>query len=205
MVHIATGELRELILHRSTPVPNEPFIVDSAGVVGPEPPERLPSQLPPPGNLKMKLQAVKVMGNGRVGNICSTAVRYDSSSPELREMLLPPLVLKVSRPWKADGLCREAFYYEEMECLQGSVIPRYYGVYEATIPEDCDFLIWTPELKREELKRQKKIKKTGRPYPALPRPTLVSVLLLERVGDLLPLGKPLPSGLRYVHKGPPCY
>ena len=205
MAHTETGEQRELILHRSTPVPNEPIILDSPGVVGPEPPARLPSQLPPPGNLKIQLQAVKVIGDGRVGHVCRASVRYQGSSPELREMLLPPLVLKVSRPWKADSLCREAFYYEEMECLQGSVIPRYYGVYEATVPDDCDFLVWTPELKREESKRQKKIKKTGRPYPALPRPNLVRVLLLERVGDLLPLGKYLPSGLRYVHKRPSCY
>ena len=188
--------MRELALHRSTPVPNDPIILDSPGVIGPNPPERLPSQLPPPGNLKVKIQAVKVTGDGRVGNICQTSVRYQGSSPELRTMLLPPLVLKISRPWKADSLAREAFYYEEMECLQGSVVPRYYGVYEATIPDDCEFVLWRPDLKKQESKRQQKIKKTGCPFPPIPRPTLVRVLLLERVGDRLPLGKSLPPGLR---------
>lgn len=196
MAHTETGEQRELILHRSTPVPNEPIILDSPGVVGPEPPARLPSQLPPPGNLKIQLQAVKVIGDGRVGHICRASVRYQGSSPELREMLLPPLVLKISNPWKAaDSLCREAFCYEEMECLQGSVVPRYYGVYEATIPDDCDFVLWRGYFKKEEAKRQKKIKKTGCPYPPAPRPTLVRVLLLERVGDLIPLCTRLPTGI----------
>lgn len=195
--HAGTKELRELIFHRSSPEPNEPLLFDPPGVIGEEPPERLPSQLPPPGNLKLNLQAVKVIGNGRVGNVCEVAIRYNNSSSEIHQMLMPPLVIKISRPYDADTLAREAFYYEEMECLQGAVVPRYYGVYEATIPEDCEFKIWNSDLAKEEQERQEQIKKRpGRPIPALPPPTLVRILVLERLGNRIPLGKPLPSGIK---------
>ena len=67
------------------------------------------------------MHAIKVIGGGRVGKICEAVVKYNASSQETRGMLLPPLIAKVSRPWKTDALAREGFYYEELEYLQGSV------------------------------------------------------------------------------------
>ena len=186
-----TQELRGLTLHRSTPEPNEPFILPPPGVVGDQPPERLPSQLPPPGNLQLSLQAVKIIGDGRASRVVEVSVLDEESSPELSTMLLPPLAMKISRPWDEASLIKEAFYYEEMECLQGSVVPRYYGVYEATVPEDCLFRLWDSDIRKEEEKRQKRIQKKNRPYPPLPPPSVVRILLLERVGGRMPLAKPL--------------
>ena len=196
MAHTETGGHRCLTLRRIPTEPTEPLIHDPPGVIGPEPPTRPLSQLPPPGNLRLTVHAIKVIGGGRVGKICEAVVKYNASSQETRGMLLPPLIAKVSRPWKTDALAREGFYYEELEYLQGSVVPRYYGVYEATIPDDCNFLLWKKDIESEEANRQDRIKKTGCPYPPPPRPTLVRVLLLERVGERIPLGKPLSPNLK---------
>ena len=52
-------------------------------------------------------------------------------------------------------------------------------------------LIKVGEGEGEEEKRQERIRKKNRPYPPLPPPSVVRILLLERVGDRMPLAKPL--------------
>ncbi|KAI0077977.1 hypothetical protein K474DRAFT_1674445 [Panus rudis PR-1116 ss-1] len=68
----------------------------------------------------------------------------DSSSPELAGMVIPPLVVKMSNHLKSRELIREAFYYEELEPLEGSVIPRYYGLFQAIIPTSWKLPPWDP-------------------------------------------------------------
>ena len=186
-----TQELRGLTL-RSIQEPDEPFILPPPlGVIEGRPLDFPPFQPPPPGNLQLSLQAGKILGYGRNRRVMEVDVLDGESSPELSTMLLPPLAMKISRPWDEASLIKEAFYYEEMECLQGSVVPRYYGVYEATVPEDCLFRLWDSDIRKEEEKRQKRIQKKNRPYPPLPPPSVVRILLLERVGGRMPLAKPL--------------
>ncbi|CAL1706281.1 unnamed protein product [Somion occarium] len=133
----------DVVLTRGKPRENRPLIVDTPGVItGPRPPKRLPSKLPSPGNMNLHLTLGKKIGRGRVGRVFEATIDLHRSSPELADMLMPPLVVKVSRRQDANKIAREAFYYDEMECLQGSVIPRYYGFFEATIPPNIEFTPW---------------------------------------------------------------
>jgi hypothetical protein len=43
---------------------------------------------------------------------------------------IPSMVAKLAHPGKSKHLAHEASFYEEMRCLQGSVVPRCYGLFE---------------------------------------------------------------------------
>ncbi|CAL1706342.1 unnamed protein product [Somion occarium] len=212
-------------LQRGVPRPNKPFLLDglSDAVIGKRPPKRLPSKLPPPGDMTLHLSLGTKIGRGRVGRVYEATVDLKQSSPELTNMVLPPLVVKVSRRHDAKRLAREAFYYEEMECLQGCAIPRYYGLYQTTIPPATDFLPWThdkvnrrpgrhgdysdesdsesesePESKSSDKDDDDDAEDEdadSQVYSSdeeeLPTPTILSILILERVGGRIPLRKPL--------------
>ncbi|KAK7677495.1 hypothetical protein QCA50_019501 [Cerrena zonata] len=130
----------DIHLTRGKPRRNRPKIDEQCKG---RPPKRLPSKLPPPGTMELTLRLGQKIGSGAAGQVYEAVIQYDQSSPELRDMTMPPLVVKVSRPSKANSVAREAYYYEEMECLQGCVIPRYYGLYETAIPAACDFEPWS--------------------------------------------------------------
>lgn len=56
---------------------------------------------------------------------------------------IPPLVAKLGLPGFNKSILREAWYYEEMQTLQGEVIPWFFGLYYARIPRDgVVFLPW---------------------------------------------------------------
>lgn len=56
---------------------------------------------------------------------------------------IPPLVAKFGLPGFNKSILREAWYYEEMQTLQGEVIPWFFGLYYARIPRDgVVFLPW---------------------------------------------------------------
>jgi len=93
-------------------------------------------------------------------------------------------VIKVADEERVYDLANEASMYDEMESLQGVVIPRCYGWFEAELEDDSvpvnDIGQATDSRSREV--RQRKL----------------SVLLLERVGGHLPLGEPLPDRYRSI-------
>lgn len=97
-------------------------------------PTRLPSALPPPGHLTLQLHIGDRLGRGRTSGVYDASIDLQNSSPELAELAVPPLVVKVSRPGRERALDNEAFFYEEMESLQGIVIPRYYGFFKGELP-----------------------------------------------------------------------
>ena len=195
-----TQEPRGLTL-RSIQEPDEPFILTPPlGVIGGRPLDFPPFQPPPPGNLQLSLQAGKILGCGRNRRVMEVDVLDGESSPELSTMLLPPLAIKISRPWDEASIVKEAFFYEGMTCLQGSVVPRYYGVYEATVPGNCIFGLWDADMLKKEEKRQKRILKQNKSCPPLPPPTMVRILLLERVGEIISSWKLLSPATAYVPK-----
>ncbi|CAL1698792.1 unnamed protein product [Somion occarium] len=245
-------------LNRGTPRANKPFIVKERGRP-PKPPTPPPSQLPPPGNLTLHLKVGPKIGRGRVGRVYEASVVTDNSSAELAGMVLPELVLKISRRQDSKKLAREAYYYQEMECLQGVAIARCYGVYETIVPADWDFLPWKSDpldaSKRqyksdsdisdsecedsesddyrpdqysdyesdedEDEEHDKKEKKeqtldtetkdaervedemdnddyfdSDDEETPVPVDTPLAILILERLGERVPLGQPLPKGFK---------
>lgn len=99
-----------------------------------------------PSNLTIKLG--ECIGHGRSGLVFKVQVEpvapvapVETSSPSGSSRIstpsttaLPALVAKIGRQHFNKWLLREAWFYEEMQSLQGLVIPRCYGLYSALIP-----------------------------------------------------------------------
>ncbi|KAJ3535025.1 hypothetical protein NM688_g7038 [Phlebia brevispora] len=192
--------------YRSQGTANEPLIFNFYKVYGPEPPERLPSTLPPPDHLSLHLSLGQRLGHGRSGGVYDVNIDFTNSSPELKSLAFPPLVAKVSRPKREKELEHEAFYYEEMETIQGIVIPRCYGFFTGKIPRDhllvgeTDVSSEFPTDSEESMSEASNLKNedSERPqftYNHAANFRVVSILLLEKLGDRLPVGKKLPEDL----------
>ncbi|KAF8496298.1 hypothetical protein JB92DRAFT_3126183 [Gautieria morchelliformis] len=55
---------------------------------------------------------------------------------------LPSLVIKVAARRRSDDLAREAWFYEEMEDIQGVAIAHCYGFFTAEIEQNSEVLDW---------------------------------------------------------------
>lgn len=81
---------------------------------------------------RVSLQATvgDLLGEGSTGIVCNllavTSLQDQHQSP-------PALVMKFARLNRRKALYHEAWVYDEMETIQGVVIPRCYGYFEATI------------------------------------------------------------------------
>ncbi|KAJ3535023.1 hypothetical protein NM688_g7037 [Phlebia brevispora] len=181
---------------RSQGSPNAPHILDYYLVRGPEPPERLPSSLPPPGNLSMRLNLGRRLGHGRAGSVYTVTVDFANSTPELTSVVFPPLVAKISHPNRETEIEHEAFYYDEMESIQGIVIPRCYGYFRGEIPQGYT-LVGEPDLSREGqtiLDMEDSDSDTAQRFQSQRTTSngsrVISILLLEQLGDRLPISRP---------------
>jgi len=170
--------------HRRIPDVVKGFRTLKRSVLPDGPPPRLPSTLPPPGNLELSLSVDDLIGEGRCGTVFSTYLSLlldPSNEPvEVLEPYLPSLVIKVADQAHIEDLATEASMYEEMENLQGVAIPRYYGWFEAELEP-----AWTVDSRSGENEA-----------PTSTHSGRLSLLLLERMGPLLPIGERLPD--RYV-------
>ncbi|KAJ3894208.1 hypothetical protein GG344DRAFT_41646, partial [Lentinula edodes] len=87
-----------------------------------EAPPRPPSSLPPPGSITLETNLSTFLGSGRTGIVYSLENAILSDPAQFS----PELVFKFARLHRCADLHREAWFYEEMECLQGVAIPRCY-------------------------------------------------------------------------------
>ena len=124
------------------------------------------------------------IGWGRSGYVSDVTLDTARSSPQIAALHLPPLVVKVSWENHDQDLAHEVYYYDVLGPLQGVAIPRCYGYFRGTEVVDayCDYAPGQPTNLRE-------CDLTGRN-----RTRVVSVLLLEKVGEKLPLREEPPDG-----------
>lgn len=123
----------------------------------------------------------------------------------------PPLVIKIAARTKNKNLAREAWFYDEMQTLQGVVIPRCYGWFEAQLAEDTTFVPWdTDDIERSFPEddptgeryfiywARGSFNEDSRPLvERLHEDYTVSFILLERLGGpFLPVGVPLSKEIR---------
>ncbi|KAI0314184.1 hypothetical protein OF83DRAFT_469856 [Amylostereum chailletii] len=161
-----------------------------------EVPSRPESVLPPSECLHATATIGEKKGAG------SNAVVHELNKVRIRNsphpVRIPPLVVKIAFTNRVEMLAREAWFYDEMESLQGSVIPRCYGWFEmdlrTTSPDDAPYTIFNwpkfaadpdPETETGEL-----------PHPMLTerasRQDILSIIVLEKLRG--PFGRN-PSGL----------
>lgn len=158
------------------------------------PPERPPSKLPPPGNWSLSLSVGEIIGRGRCGTIFTTSLSR-LSDPDGAEVppappYLPELVVKVANPNHRDLLTKEAEFYYEMESLQGMSIPRCYGWFEVDLEDGMIIAEMDDEYADSDSDSDKKQDPITR--------TLL-LLLLEKLGDRLPLGQRIPRKEKCVY------
>ncbi|KAF8524538.1 hypothetical protein JB92DRAFT_2827017 [Gautieria morchelliformis] len=61
---------------------------------------------------------------------------------DTNQYALPSLVIKIAARRRSDDLVREAWFYEEMEDIQGAAIARCYGFFTAEIEQNSQVLDW---------------------------------------------------------------
>ena len=88
------------------------------------PPPRVSVDLPESRHLHLDLQIGGLLGKGRSGFVFSVIQGGEAAK-------LPPLAVKVARQSFNKFVAREAWFYDELACLQGSVIPRCFGFFSA--------------------------------------------------------------------------
>ncbi|KAF7795798.1 hypothetical protein EIP86_006965 [Pleurotus ostreatoroseus] len=161
-------------------------------------PERPPSTLPPPGNLAIRLELGSRIGHGRTSDVYEVAIDVSNSSSELASLTFPPMVLKLSRSGRNKAMENEAYFYEEMELLQGIVIPRYYGFFKGEIPPDC-VLAGESTASGLEYETDCSHSVSGQGQAgnkqSFDGPRQVCILLIEKLGGTLPVGQRLPVEL----------
>ena len=136
--------------------------------------------------MKLSLRLGKKLGHGAAGRVYEVIVQHDDSSPELRGMAMPNLVVKLSRRDKAKAVEREACNYEELEILQGCVVPRCYGLYSTEISPDCGFKPWSRDpIRREPRSRKDDNKPDATQQRRVTSSWTLNMLILERVGECL--------------------
>ncbi|TCD67826.1 hypothetical protein EIP91_011888 [Steccherinum ochraceum] len=173
-----------LLLRRHQPLANTlPYYLDSpANMIA------CPSQPTHLGHLRLSLSLGQIIGSGAVSRVYEATVIPSGSSSSLNSRILPPLVVKISRRGMGHTLLPEAQNYVEMATLQGHVIPRCYGLYSATIPDGIQFRPWEGEDGDAQARNDRW------PFHSLPKDegllasNIVTILVLERLGEALPLG-----------------
>ncbi|KAK7689962.1 hypothetical protein QCA50_006602 [Cerrena zonata] len=173
-----SGMNQSLTLQRGKPLPNKHIRKDGTPVG-----VSLTSLKPPRPSLNLSgtLHLEQKVGRGKFGYVYNARLDKDGG---LSSKDIPPLVVKICIPKKFYKTEREAYYYEEMETLQGSVIPRYYGHFMAVVDPGNSVKVWTREMRwRREPGR--KIEYNEVSYKSddedhVDYPRVVTILLLER-------------------------
>ncbi|KAF9503796.1 hypothetical protein BS47DRAFT_1402055 [Hydnum rufescens UP504] len=189
-----------MILHRTVaPLDLVPLLRLDEGappevVYGPFIP-RPPSTLPETGDLHVQLILAEEKGCGRSSFVHEVNVLPATTLPAH----LPPLVLKVARSKRRAEIAREAWFYDELECLQGVVLPRCYGWFEAELAEGQSFGPSTRATRRSSDSEDSNLEWRFEDSKQLTEMShsrdYVSVLLLEKMGGKLPIGVPLGDDL----------
>lgn len=169
-------------------------------------PPRSPSNLPPPGHSELSFSLGPIIGSGRTGivyevrNVSIDPIKDDVSTKT--PGYLPPLVVKVAYRNRCLSLVREAWFYEEMECLQGASMARCYGCFELDLKRGWRLHPWRYRAGKapdggeydsipdyDEYPPATARRVGIAPHPMLPELIMerdrVFVLVLERLGDEL--------------------
>lgn len=178
-------------------------------------PRKLAS-FPPSARLHLQVKLDNFIADGRSGSVFvinSPTSVLDSSG---RCIQIPPLVCKFAAPDRNTCVAREAWFYDEMQTIQGMAIPRCFGLFEAEIPKGFEFIPHTVETYYEDRTPEERAaellyERTGvGSFQDTPRnweirrrikePQRVVLLLLERLGgQFLPLYTKIPDEIRYAH------
>ncbi|KAJ3930363.1 MAG: hypothetical protein NXY57DRAFT_1012294 [Lentinula lateritia] len=86
-------------------------------------------EIPSPAGLTLHISLGKLISEGRTGMIyeCECAIPHGNEM----DYKIPPMVIKIAKQFRTKDITKEATAYECMTCIQGSVVPRCYGFFQA--------------------------------------------------------------------------
>lgn len=176
----------------------------------------------PSAQVDLQLDLGQFIAAGRTGLVYEVQSSTTVTASNGRQVHVPPLVCKFAARDRNKCISREAWFYDEMQTIQGLAIPHCFGLFEAILPEntDKDFIPWDTASKDHYnldrtpdpyLKNPEKLYKdfylggfieTPANRTILTRledPNRVVVILLERLGgNFLPVRKPITDELKCV-------
>lgn len=173
---------------------------------------------PEPANLHLKVTLSKKIGCGQSGLVYAVETPQTIQGTDGKKIEIPPLVCKIAPYHRNKPVAREAWFYDEMQTLQGVVIPRCFGLFEASVPYGTRILPWekdtihrsfvvddSPEMEQSYIRRGKgrfvEGKENREILTRLEDTQCLTFILLERLGGLLlerEAGKPVPQEMRFV-------
>jgi len=160
-------------------------------------PSRRPAADPSPPDVVMDLALGGVLGQGRTGTVF--AVDVIAQPPNI---YVPPLALKICHSNRGEFLAREAWFYDELQDLQGVSIARFFGWFEAEFDERCLDQLLNPNLAEARIAISPDLDDDSDEdvlhswllgafsqelYNSICSDTGITVLLLERLGDAVPV------------------
>ena len=168
-------------------------------------PARRPSSLPPAGNGHLEATLGNFIGYGHSSTVFSLKDVAVHGLPA--SSVVPPLVAKIARLDRVTSVMRDAWFYDEMECLQGSTIPRCYGYFEMESINSSAKLVLRRLARRYPSDEPSKMnpilkrdKARGPLHPLMKdrsrRTDVLAVLIMERLGSPLPPCQPVSKETR---------
>ena len=153
------------------------FSVGSEAYRLPAIPDLPPSSPTPEGGITLELKVGDILGRSDRNLVYAVTI----TNTDKLGCSVPPLVMKVAKYSKGRNVSEEAGMYQDLECLQGSVIPRCYGYFFTIIDRtQLSILPWDGA----NCRYPRVIDRYDPPHPAAP----LSIMLLERLGDPIPTG-----------------
>lgn len=169
-------------------------------------PKRRPSTLPPSPQLQLHATVGEYLGDGQSSVVPVYALEQVTICGLRSNIDIPQLVVKIARPHRVSWEMREAWFYDEMECLQGSIVPRQFGYFEHDmgfsldstsssglyVKSFRDYPMSTGSSNDADWLRELEPEMHPMLEERLSRKDILSVTILERLGDMLPWGEEIP-------------
>lgn len=80
------------------------------------------------GNVEHEFEIGDMLGSGKTGFVHAVTTMDGTALP---------LCVKIAFPSERAALSQEAWFYDDLQVVQGSVIPTCYGYFEETLPLDA--------------------------------------------------------------------
>ena len=140
-------------------------------------PDLPPSSPTPEGGITLELKVGDILGRSDRNLVYAVTI----TNTDKLDCYVPPAVMKVAKYSKGRNVSEEAGMYQDLACLQGSVIPRCYGYFFTIIDRtQLSILPWDGA----NCKYPRVFDRHDPPHPTAP----LGIMLLERLGDPIPTG-----------------
>lgn len=110
-------------------------------------PQRPIHQTPASERIELEVKLARRLKSGSNGLIYEVDTVRETKTKDGQKLCIPPLICKIAPQRRNKPIAREAWFYEEMQTLQGLVIPYCFGFFVARIPDRMELLPRVEDIK----------------------------------------------------------